>query len=205
MAGFAPSRPAISSTLGVPLRRGRTLNERTAGRAAASPSSTSRWRGSSFPTSIPSDSTSSLAPSRSPSDPTIEIVGIVGDMKQSFEAASTSEMFVPYGQYPDPILAGMYLNTALVVRTTDEPAAVTPALRSVVRQIDPDLPLVNIRTMETAMSATVAQPRLQMVLLVLFAIRGAGACGGRGLWRDGIYRLAADSGDRRAHGARRIT
>ena len=105
----------------------------------------------------------------SPSDPTMEIVGIVGDMKQSFEAASKSEMFVPYGQYPDPILAGMYLNTALVVRTSDEPASVTSALRSVVRQIDPNQPLVNIRTMETAMSASVAQPRLQMVLLVLFA------------------------------------
>ena len=45
----------------------------------------------------------------------------------------------------------------------------TSALRSVVRQIDPNQPLVNIRTMETAMSASVAQPRLQMVLLVLFA------------------------------------
>ncbi len=52
----------------------------------------------------------------------MEIVGVVGDMKQSFEAASKSEMFVPYGQYPDPILAGMYLNTALVVRTSEEPA-----------------------------------------------------------------------------------
>ena len=45
----------------------------------------------------------------------MEIVGIVGDMKQSFEAGSGAEMFVPYGQYPDEILANMYLNTALVV------------------------------------------------------------------------------------------
>jgi ABC-type antimicrobial peptide transport system permease subunit len=63
----------------------------------------------------------------------------------------------------------MYLNTALVVRTSVEPSLVTPALRSALGEIDPNQPLVNVRTMETAMAATVAQPRLQMVLLILFA------------------------------------
>jgi ABC-type antimicrobial peptide transport system permease subunit len=38
-----------------------------------------------------------------------------------------------------------------------------------VREIDPNQPLVNVRTMETAMAGTVAQPRLQMTLLLIFA------------------------------------
>ena len=38
--------------------------------------------------------------------PAMEIVGVVGDVKQAFEAGSNAEMFVPYRQYPDPILAG---------------------------------------------------------------------------------------------------
>jgi putative ABC transport system permease protein len=157
------------STLGVPLRRGRMLNDgdrESAPRVVVINEAMARQF---FADIDPIGQHIQLGTEPSPSDPTIEIVGIVGDMKQSFEAASKSEMFVPYGQYPDPILAGMYLNTALVVRTSDEPAAVAPALRSVVRQIDPNQPLVNIRTMATAMSASVAQPRLQMVLLVLFA------------------------------------
>ena len=60
----------------------------------------------------------------------MEIVGVVGDMKQSFEAGSKAEMFVPYLQHPDPILAGMYLNTALVVRTTGDPPQSRRPLRS---------------------------------------------------------------------------
>ena len=38
------------------------------------------------------------------------------------------------------------------------------------REIDPNQPLVNLRTMETAVAGSVAQPRLQMILLVIFAI-----------------------------------
>jgi ABC-type antimicrobial peptide transport system permease subunit len=45
----------------------------------------------------------------------------------------------------------------------------TPSLRSALGEIDPLQPLVNVRTMERAMAGTVAQPRLQMVLLTTFA------------------------------------
>ena len=99
----------------------------------------------------------------------MEIVGVVGDMKQSFEAGSQAEMFVPYGQYPDPILAGMYLNIALVVRTAGNPSDITTSVRGVIGEIDPGQPLVNVRTMSTAIAGTVAQPRFQMTLLLIFA------------------------------------
>lgn len=104
-----------------------------------------------------------------PGFPMMDVVGVVADMKQSFEAGAKAEMFVPYLQHPDPVLAGMYRNTALVVRTAGTPTAVAGAVRSAVREIDPNQPLVNLRTMEQALSTTVAQPRLQMVLLTLFA------------------------------------
>jgi putative ABC transport system permease protein len=90
-------------------------------------------------------------------------------MKQSFEAGSGSEMFVPYGQFSEPILTGMYLNTALVIRATGRPEDLGKSLRAALGEIDPYQPLVNVRTMETAMAGTVAQPRLQMVLLLTFA------------------------------------
>jgi putative ABC transport system permease protein len=105
----------------------------------------------------------------SPDDPTMEIVGVVGDVTQSFEAGSKAEMFVPYGQHPHPILAGMYLIAALVLRTVGDPSTIAAPLRATLARIDPNQPLVNVRTMQTAMAATVAQPRLQMVLLMLFA------------------------------------
>ena len=94
----------------------------------------------------------------------------------------------------------MYLNIALVVRTQGDPAAITPSVRAALREVDAGQPLVNVRTMETAMAGSVAQPRLQMVLLLIFA-GGRGHVGGdRRLRRDGLYRVAARGGDWRAHG-----
>jgi ABC-type lipoprotein release transport system permease subunit len=108
-----------------------------------------------------------------PQFPTMEIVGVVGDIKQSFEAGAKAEMFVPYLQHPDPILAGMYLSPALVVRTRSDPASVSPSLRTALREIDPEQPLVNLRTMQTQMDGTTAQPRLQAALLGVFAALAA--------------------------------
>ena len=55
------------------------------------------------------------------------------------------------------------------MRTTGDPSAIAPSVRAALREIDPGQPLVNVRTMETAMAGTVAQPRLQMILLMVFA------------------------------------
>jgi putative ABC transport system permease protein len=169
MAGYRAVTPEYLATLGVPLRRGRMLDARdleSGPRVVVINESMARQF---FPDVDPVGQRIQLGTEPSPGDPTMEIVGVVGDMKQSFEAVSKAEMFVPYGQYPDPILAGMYLNTALVVRTTGDAGAVARAVRSALREIDPNQPLVNARMMSTAMAATVAQPRLQMVLLALFA------------------------------------
>jgi ABC-type antimicrobial peptide transport system permease subunit len=42
-------------------------------------------------------------------------------------------------------------------------------VRSVLQDIDPGQPLVNVRTMQAAMAQTVSQPRFQMTLLMVFA------------------------------------
>ena len=42
-------------------------------------------------------------------------------------------------------------------------------MRAAILEIDPGQPLVNVRTMEAAMAGTVAQPRFQMTLLMIFA------------------------------------
>jgi ABC-type antimicrobial peptide transport system permease subunit len=78
-------------------------------------------------------------------------------------------MFVPYSQYPDPILASLYLNTALVIRTDGDPSPITASVRAAVREVDPNQPLVNVRTMEVAVAGSVAQRRLETILLVVFA------------------------------------
>jgi putative ABC transport system permease protein len=96
-------------------------------------------------------------------------VGVVGDTKQSFVTGSKPEMFMPYTQFAHPVLGELYLNLALVVRTTADPLNLAAAVRSIVRETDPNQPLVNVRTMESSIAGTVAQPRLQMLLIVIFA------------------------------------
>ena len=61
----------------------------------------------------------------SPAIRRMEIVGIVGDMKQSFEAASTGgDVRARTASIRIRFLPAMYLNTALVVRTSGEPASI---------------------------------------------------------------------------------
>jgi putative ABC transport system permease protein len=169
MAGYRAVTPEYLSVLGVPLERGRLIEPRD--RAGAPPvvvineSMAKQY----FPGLDPLGQRMQIGTEPDPNFYTMEVVGIVGDVKQSFDAGSKAEFFVPYSQFPDPVLTGMYLNVALVARTTGEPAAVVPTVRAALREIDPNQPLVNVRTMETAMAGTVAQPRLQMLLLLVFA------------------------------------
>jgi len=169
VAGYRAATPEYLATVGVPLRRGRLLSDRDRQGAPLVVVINESMARQYFPDRDPIGQRIQLGTEADPSAPWMEVVGVVGDMKQSFEAGSQAEMFVPYGQYPDPILAGMYLNIALVVRTAGNPSDITTSVRGVIGEIDPGQPLVNVRTMSTAIAGTVAQPRFQMTLLLIFA------------------------------------
>ncbi len=169
MAGYRAVTPEYLVTLGVPLRKGRMLSwpdREGAPRVVVINESMAQQF---FPDRDPLGQRIQLGTEPAPDLQTLEVIGVVGDVKQSFEAGSKAEMFVPYGQHPDAVPALGYLNTALVVRTVGDPAALTSSVRAAVLKIDPGQPLVNVRTMEGAMAGTVAQPRLQMTLLLIFA------------------------------------
>jgi putative ABC transport system permease protein len=169
MAGYRAVTPEYLSTLGVPLRRGRMLSQSDREGSPRVVVVNESMAQHYFPDRDALGQWIQLGTEPSPEDPSMQIVGIVGDMKQSFETGSNAEMFVPYAQYPDAMLAGMYLNTALIVRTAGSPGDITSSLRAAVLEIDPAQPLVNIRTMQAAIAGTVAQPRFQMTLLMVFA------------------------------------
>ena len=169
MAGYRAATPDYLSTLGVPLKRGRMLNESDRPGTTLVVVINESMARQFFPDRDPLGQRIQLGTSPDSQFPWMDIVGIVGDMKQSFEAGSKAEMFIPYAQFPDPMLTGMFLNVALVARTANDPTLLTTSVRTVLQEIDPTQPLVNARTMETSMSTTVAQPRLQMTLLLVFA------------------------------------
>jgi predicted permease len=92
-----------------------------------------------------------------------EIVGVVSNVRhRSLNSDFTPEYYIPESQIP--------LDTmVLVVKTASDPHGIINAVREEVRDMDKDLPLYNVRTMDEYISASVAQPRLITLLLVIFA------------------------------------
>jgi putative ABC transport system permease protein len=93
----------------------------------------------------------------------VEIVGVVGDVKfSSLDAETPPAVYLPM---PQLALAQM----TLLVRTPIDPLSLAPSVAAAVREIDPALPLGDVRTMDDIVNATLARPRAISVLLVAFA------------------------------------
>jgi putative ABC transport system permease protein len=99
--------------------------------------------------------------------PTMEIVGVVGDVRPGLGIDPQAEMYLPYRQ-ADQLLPVFQLS--IVMRTAGDPLLLTTALHSALAQIDPNEPLVKVRTMEENMATTVAEPRFRAWLIGIFAL-----------------------------------
>ena len=58
----------------------------------------------------------------------------------------------------------------LAVHTNSSPEKFVPAIRELVRKLDPDQPITDIATMEERLSQSLSQPRFSALLLGLFAV-----------------------------------
>jgi putative ABC transport system permease protein len=96
---------------------------------------------------------------------TREIVGVVGDIRhEGLDVEPSPEYYVPYEQTSVDDLT-------VVARTTGgNPTSIATPLRAVIRGMDKDQPVYNIRPMTQLLSESVAQRRFNMVLLSGFAI-----------------------------------
>jgi len=91
-----------------------------------------------------------------------EIVGIVGDVKDSDLAARQSaQIYVPFVQNP-------FWAADIAVRSHGNPSALGGALRAQIREIDSALPVAEVRPMAEVIGRSVAQPRFRTALLSLF-------------------------------------
>jgi putative ABC transport system permease protein len=92
-----------------------------------------------------------------------EIVGVVADVKfNTLDAANVEEMYLPMAQVPWP-------NTSLLVRSEASSQSLVAAVRAKIAEVDPNLPVSRIATMEEIVGASVAQPKLTMQFAGVFA------------------------------------
>ena len=93
----------------------------------------------------------------------VTVVGVVGDVR---DTALNQEALSLYYSIVQRGSAGLM---DVVVRTDGSPEALLPAIRHKVHELDPELALANVNTMDQWLSNSAAQPRLNSVLLTVFA------------------------------------
>jgi putative ABC transport system permease protein len=92
-----------------------------------------------------------------------EVVGIIGDVKHwGLDAPVNPELYVPSSQFPT-------FAQTFVLLTDGNPLALVPLVLRHVRDLDPNLPLFQVRTMEEVAASSVERRKWTMSLLAVFA------------------------------------
>jgi putative ABC transport system permease protein len=94
------------------------------------------------------------------------VIGVVGDTRDTALTGPPSQaVYFPVTAEPGSVLAQGQRTMALVVRTTGDPEAIAPAVQRAVRELDPTLPVFDVRPMTAVFGAATAQ--LAFVILIL--------------------------------------
>jgi putative ABC transport system permease protein len=94
------------------------------------------------------------------------IIGVVKDIRErGYELEMKPGVYIPYAQFTDT----WAVPESLIVRTKGDPAALVGAVRRVIGSVDPEQPIVAVRTMDEILDRTVEDRTQQMNLLGSFA------------------------------------
>jgi predicted permease len=154
--------PDFFHTLGIPIRRGRSLADRDDGQAP-------------FVAVISESLANRLWPGQDPIGRGLQVmrfertvVGVAGDIAvRSLEHASDAQIYFPSEQLATT--STYYAPKDLLVRSTGDPTALAPALRRIVHDVDPSQAVSDVRTLEDIVALQTSPRRDQLFVLATFA------------------------------------
>jgi predicted permease len=102
-----------------------------------------------------------------------EVVGVVGDVKDRGldKSDPVSTLYWPVAQFFMPERAGKFKSfpMQIAVRTLSDSASASASLRSVLREVSPNTPLLDVRMLQEVVAETLSPQRFNMFLLAAFA------------------------------------
>jgi predicted permease len=100
--------------------------------------------------------------------PDVTVVGVVDDVFDvSLTQAPEPAIYLPWAQSNNSNVP-----VALVIRTAVEPSSLAPAVRAVLKEIDPTLPLRRVQPLEAFVTESTAPERFRTMVLGIVALLG---------------------------------
>lgn len=101
--------------------------------------------------------------------PWLSVIGVVTDIKNhGSNVATKPEVYFLHTDQPSGLWAD-FRSMMLVVRTAAEPQQIVGAIRGELKNLDPDLPVYKVQTLNQIVSASISQTRFPALMLSIFA------------------------------------
>jgi predicted permease len=152
------------SLLSVPIMQGRSFDDRDSANAMPVAIINQTMANLYWPSESPIGKRFRLNRADSES-PWITVVGVARDMKQiTIDSASRQAFFVPFAQ--DPVDSQ---NMSLLVRSTNPQAAIPNLIRAKLVQMDSELPIYEVESLDTRVKNSLGGEKLAATMLSCFA------------------------------------
>jgi len=154
--------PDYFKAMGIAILKGRDFDERDSRDAAKVTIIDERLAREYWPDQDPLGKRIRFGPPED-NEPWHTIVGVVREVKHNrLDASTRMSVYLPFDQIP---IGG----SSLAIRSSGRPESLTGAVRAQLKELDPDLPLTEVRPMTEVVARSVWQPRLYTALFGVFA------------------------------------